>query len=119
MHTTYDPDKRKLLSAVCHGFGFLGLSFISVGVPIAIMVVSDDPVVKENAKESISFHLNLWVLGGVIGFLYFILIGWLLSPILIPIGLMYNFLLPAFAVYRSLVLPDEVFKYPFIFRLPL
>lgn len=119
MHTTYDPDKRKLLSAICHGFGFLGLSLISIGVPIAIMLVSDDPVVKDSAKESISFHINLWVLGGVLGFLYFILIGWLLSPILIPIGLFYNFALPAFAVYRSLTAPNETFKYPFIFRLPL
>lgn len=119
MQATYDPDKRKLLSAVCHGFGFLGLSVVSIGVPIAIMLVSDDPVVKENAKESINFHLNLWVWGGVTGFLYFILIGWLLSPILIPIGLLYSVLLPAFAVYRSLTQPDEAFKYPFIFRLPL
>ncbi len=119
MHTTYDSDKRKLLSAICHGCGFFGLSFISIGIPIAIMLVSDDPVVKDSAKESISFHINLWVLGGVLGFLYFILIGWLLSPILIPVGLFYNFALPAFAVYRSLTAPDEVFKYPFIFRLPL
>ncbi|NJN31875.1 MAG: DUF4870 domain-containing protein [Synechococcales cyanobacterium RM1_1_8] len=119
MQTTYDPDKRKLLSAVCHGFGFFGLSFVSIGVPIAILLVSDDPIVKESAKESISFHLNLWVLGGVLGFLYFILIGWLLSPILVPIGLLYNFVLPAMAVYRSLTNADEVFRYPFIFRLPL
>ncbi len=119
MQATYDPDKRKLLSALCHGLNFLGLSMVTIGVPIAVLLVSDDPVVKENAKESINFHLNLWVVGGVIAFLYFILIGWLLSPILIPIGLLYNLIFPGWAVFKCLTNPEVAHRYPFIFRLPL
>jgi len=49
----YDSDKRKLLSALCHGAIFFSTTIVSVGLPIAILFVSDDPVVKENAKESI------------------------------------------------------------------
>jgi uncharacterized protein len=119
MNSSYDSDKRKLLSAVCHGFCFFGFSVLSIGVPIAIMLVSDDPVVKENAKESINFHLNLWLMGILFGTLYFLLIGFLLSPILVPVALLYNFVFPAWAVYKSLVEPDVAHRYPFIIRLPL
>ncbi len=54
----YDTDKRKLLSALCHGAIFFSTAFVSVGVPITMLFVSDDPVVRENAKEAINFHFN-------------------------------------------------------------
>ncbi|NEP26724.1 MAG: DUF4870 domain-containing protein, partial [Moorea sp. SIO3I6] len=41
----YDPDKRKLLSALCHGAIFISVSFISVLIPLAILLISDDQVV--------------------------------------------------------------------------
>ncbi|NJR69627.1 MAG: DUF4870 domain-containing protein [Synechococcales cyanobacterium CRU_2_2] len=119
MEGVYDPDKRKLLSAVCHGLLFFNVSLISIGVPIGLLLISDDPVVKENAKESVNMHLNLWVLSGVLAFLYFILIGFLLVPVLVPLFIVANFVLPAWAVYKSLTEPNEVHRYPFIFRLPL
>jgi len=40
----YDSDKRKLLSALCHGSIFFSTTIVSVGLPIAILFVSDDPV---------------------------------------------------------------------------
>lgn len=119
MQTTYDSDKRKLLSAVCHAMSFFGFSMVSIGVPVAIMLVSDDPVVKENAKESINFHINLWFWGGVTAVLYFLIIGWLLSPIIWPLGLVYSLILPGWAAFKCLTNPDEAHRYPFIFRLPL
>jgi uncharacterized protein len=118
MDSSYDSDKRKLLSVVCHGFCFAGVSILSIGVPIAIMLVSDDPVVKENAKESINLHLNIWVIGGIL--LFFLglpLFGLLLWPIFAPILFVYTVLFPAWAVFKSLTEPDVAHRYSFIFRL--
>ena len=78
----YDSDKRKLLSALCHGAIFFSTTIVSVGLPIAILFVSDDPVVKENAKESINFHFNVWFYGAILAALSF-LTGWLVLPLII------------------------------------
>jgi hypothetical protein len=59
--TTFDRDKRKLLSAVSHGSIFLSQLLLSAGIPLALWVISDDPVVKDNAREVLNFHLNVWV----------------------------------------------------------
>ncbi|MBD0302322.1 MAG: DUF4870 domain-containing protein, partial [Tolypothrix sp. T3-bin4] len=74
----YDTDKRKLLSALCHGAIFFSTAFVSVGVPIAMLFVSDDPVVKENAKEAINFHFNVWLYGAIITVLIVVTFGLLL-----------------------------------------
>ncbi len=78
----YDPDKRKLLSVLSHGAIFFSTTVISVGLPIAILFVSDDPIVKDNAKESINFHFNVWLYGGILGGITF-LIGWLIIPLIL------------------------------------
>lgn len=125
MQTTYDNDKRKFLSTLCHGFTLIGISFVSILAPIAILFVTDDPVVKANAKESINFHLNIWfwaaVLGGIYGFLSFItfgLLGLILWP-LVAIGFLWHFVWSVVAVFHSLTNTQEPFRYPFIVRLPL
>jgi hypothetical protein len=50
------------------------------------LLVSDDPVVKENATEAINFHLNVWFYSIVIGVLTVITLG-LAGFILVPIRL--------------------------------
>jgi uncharacterized Tic20 family protein len=118
----YDTDKRKLLSALCHGAIFFSTSFVSVGLPIAILVVSDDPVVKDNAKESINFHFNVWlyalILGAVFGTLAFITLGLLLPLLWLVFGLGYllHWGLTITAIIQVLNNPDQSFRYPFIFR---
>ena len=76
---TYNSDKRKLLSSLCHGSIFFSTTFLSIGVPIIVNIISDDPVVKSNAKESINFHLNVWfwatVIGVPVGILSFLTFG--------------------------------------------
>lgn len=111
----YDMDKRKLLSALCHGAIFFSTTLVSIGIPIFILFVSNDLVVKENAKESINFHLNVWVYGFIIGILTTITFG-LLLPLA---GLFYllHWGLTIWALFH--VLADNVttaFRYPFIFR---
>lgn len=117
----YDIDKRKLLSALCHGAIFFSTTVVSVGLPVAILFVSDDPVVKENAKESINFHFNVWFYGAILGGLLF-LTGWLILPlvVLLPIlglGYLLHWGLTILALIGVFSDSSEPWRYPFIFRL--
>lgn len=112
----YDTDKRKLLSALCHGAIFFSTTLASIGIPIFILFISNDTVVRENAKESINFHLNVWFYGFILGILLWISFG-LLFPLA---GLFYllHWGLTIWALFH--VLGDDVtkaFRYPFIFRI--
>jgi uncharacterized Tic20 family protein len=86
-------------------------------------LISDDPVVKTNAKESMNFHLNVWFWGAVIGipiailsFLTFGLGGILFFPV-IGLGFIIHWGLTIVALIHCFTKPDEPFRYPFIFRL--
>lgn len=116
MQAGSDTDKRKLLSAGSHASIFISALIASIGIPIAILFVSEDPVVKANAKEAINFHINVWIYGGIIAALSFITFG-LLGFILGPIWLLYHWGLSIWAVFHCLNNPDQAFRYPFIFRL--
>jgi uncharacterized Tic20 family protein len=102
----FDPDKRKLLSALCHGSIFFSSVVVSVAVPIAVLFVSEDPVVKDNAKEAINFHLNVWVYEAIIGVLAFLTLG-LLGFILGPIFFLFHWVPPIFAIIQALGNPDS------------
>lgn len=108
-----DFEKRKLLSALCHGAVFLSSSVISVGIPILILFLVDDPVVKGNARESLNFHINLYIYAFVFVLLMFVLIG---IPLLIILGLL-SFIMPIIAIVKVLSEPNQVYVYPYIFRL--
>ena len=109
----YDADKRKLLSALCHGSIFFSLLGVSIGIPIAVLFVSDDPIVKENAKEALIFHFNVWLYGIIFGVLTIVLIGFFLLAILQVV----NVVIPILAILQCLSNPDQPYRYPFIFRL--
>ncbi|GAB4461558.1 MAG: DUF4870 domain-containing protein [Elainellaceae cyanobacterium] len=113
MQSSDNSDKRRILSALCHGSIFINALVVSIGIPIAILLVSDDPVVKENAKEAINFHINMWLWWLVVGVLSIILVGFLLFPIL---GLV-NLILPILAILACLSNPATRYRYPFILRL--
>ncbi|PSB30768.1 DUF4870 domain-containing protein [Stenomitos frigidus] len=108
-----DFSQRKLLSAACHGAIFFSSTIVSIGIPIAILLVSDDPVVKENAKESINFHINLFLYAIVFIILIFVAIG---IPLLILLGIA-SLLLPIIAIVRVATEPQTPYRYPFILRL--
>lgn len=108
-----DFSQRKLLSAACHGAIFFSSTVISIGIPIAILLVSDDLVVKENAKESINFHINLFLYAIVFIILSFVAIG---IPLLILLGIA-SILLPIIAIVRVATDPQTPYRYPFILRL--
>jgi uncharacterized protein len=118
-----DTGKRKLLSILSHGSIFISTLLIGIGIPIAISVLSEDAIVKANAKEAINFHLNVWfwgaILGGLYGVLSFIsfgLLGLVLWPVLV-LGFLLHWGLSIWAIAHCLGDPDQPFRYPFIFRL--
>lgn len=118
-----DTGKRKLLSILSHGSIFISLSLVGIAIPVAISVLSEDLVVKANAKEAINFHLNVWfwgaILGGVYGVLSFIsfgLLGLVLWPLLV-LGFLLHWGLSTWAIVHCLAEPNQPFRYPFIFRL--
>ena len=104
--------KRKLLSALCHGSIFFSALVIAVGIPIAILFVSDDSVVKANAKEALNFHFNIWIFGIIAGLLTLILIGYLLLGILA----LATVIMPIIAMVQVLSQPNSPYRYPFIFH---
>jgi uncharacterized protein len=110
----YDPDKRKIFSALSHGAIFFSATLLSVGLPIAILFVSEDPVVRENAKESINFHFNVWVYGAIVTGLTWISFGVLLP--LAGLWFLIHWALTIWAVFHVLTDPDKPFRYPFIIR---
>lgn len=108
-----DLDQRKLLSALCHGAIFFSSTIVSIGIPIAILLTTNDFVVKENAKESLNFHINLYVYALIFALLIFVIIG---IPLLIVLGIV-SFVMPIFAIIQVLNEPSQPYRYPFIFRL--
>lgn len=108
-----DIDKRKLLSALAHGSIFFSALIVSVGVPIAILFITDDEQTKENAREALNFQFNLFLYGIIFGILTIILIGYVLLGLL---GLI-NIIMPIIGILQVLTNPYKTFRYPFIFRL--
>jgi uncharacterized protein len=112
METTFDSDKRKILSVAAHASIFLSQLVLSAGVPLAILLLSEDPVTKENAKEALNFHFNMWLYSVLLIIPAWLIIG---LPLVALLGLV-QVILPIFAILSSVTAPDTAFKYPFIFR---
>lgn len=106
-------NQRKLLSVVCHGAIFFSSMVIAIAIPIVILFTTTDSVVKANAKESLNFHINLYIYGLIAAMLTIVLIG---IPLLMVLGLI-SFIMPIIAIIQILSSPDEPYRYPFIFRL--
>ncbi len=119
MQTIYDMDKRKLLSSVCHASIFFNPLVLTIGIPIAILWTSDDPVVKDNAREAINFHFNVWILGAILAFVSFFWWTLIALPLIWALGGLFfivSWIEPIFAIFKCLTNPEQAFRYPFIFR---
>ncbi|MEO0456748.1 MAG: DUF4870 domain-containing protein [Cyanobacteria bacterium P01_A01_bin.114] len=109
---TFDRDKRKIFSAVSHGSIFLSQLIFSAGIPFVFWLISEDPIVKDNAKEALNFHLNIWAYSIVFGLLTWVLIGF---PLLLILGII-QLVMPILAILAAFRDPDGVYRYPFILR---
>ena len=94
---TQDLDKRKILSALVHGSIFLNSLVVAIGIPIVVLIIANDSIVLDNAKEALNFHLNMWIYWIIVGLLCFVVIGFALLPILIII----NLIMPIIAIVKT------------------
>jgi uncharacterized Tic20 family protein len=106
--------QRKLLSVLCHAAIFFSSLFVSIGIPIAILLINDDPVVKQNARESLNFHINLYLYAIIFGLLVFV--AFIGIPLLVLLGIA-SFVFPIIAIVKVLANPDQPYRYPFLFRI--
>lgn len=112
-----DKDTRKLLSILCHVAIFFSWSIISFGLPIALLFLTEDPVVKANAKESLNFHLNVYIYMAIIAILTALVITIpfaLILGVFVGVGVI---VLPILAIVQVASNPDRPYRYPFIFHL--
>ncbi|MFM6192926.1 MAG: DUF4870 domain-containing protein [Planktothrix sp.] len=108
-----ERDQRLILSVLSHAAIFFSATVVAIGIPIAILFLSQDTVVKANARESLNFHINLYIYGFIFWILTFLLIGF---PLLFILG-MVSFIMPILAIISVVSNPDKPYVYPFIFRL--
>jgi uncharacterized Tic20 family protein len=108
-----NSDTRKILSALCHGASLFSYTVICFGVPIAILLTSEDSIVKKNAKEALNFQINI-IFYGIICFLLSLLIVGI--PLLFILAIL-SFIVPIIAIVKVASKPDKPYYYPFIFRL--
>jgi uncharacterized protein len=113
--------KRRLFSLVCHGSIFLGSLLVTSAIPLVILLLFDDPIIKETAKETLNYHFNIWlytaIVGGLATFFTVLIVtiplAWLLGGLLF----LFTIVPPVFGMLATLSNPNEPYRYPFIWRL--
>ena len=82
---------------LCHGACLFSATVVSVGIPIAILFLTEDAIVKANAREALNFQITIFI-AGIIGFLLmFVLIGFF---VLAMVGL-FSLILPIIAMIKG------------------
>ncbi len=113
--------KRKLFSLLCHGSIFLGSLLFTSVIPLVILLLFDDSVIKETAKETLNYHFNIWLYGAIAaGLISFFTVLFFTIPLNFLIGGalgIFNLVPPIFGILATLNNPDEPYRYPFIWRI--
>ncbi len=113
--------KRKLFSLLCHSSIFLGSLIIPSAIPLAILLLFDDSVIKETARETLNYHFNIWLYFAIsagLGVFFTALI--VTAPLAWIIGtafFLFHWIPPIFGILATLNNPNEPYRYPFIWRL--
>ena len=106
-------DKRKILSVASHLSILFSSSLVSILIPVAIILLSEDEVAIGNAKEALNFCITICILGICFVLLIFFRIGY---PLLILLGIA-SWIMPIIAIFKILKNPDRVYRYPLILHL--
>jgi uncharacterized protein len=113
--------KRKLFSLLCHGSIFLGSLLFTSLIPLAVLLIFDDPVIKATAKETLNYHFNIWLYAAITGALAFFFTALIITiPLAWLIGgvfTLFTLVPPIFGIFATLSNPNEPYRYPFIWRL--
>ena len=113
--------KRKLFSLLCHGLIFLGSLLFTSLIPLAVLLLFDDPIIKATAKETLNYHFNIWLYGaigaGLGAFFTALIITAPLTLLIIGALGLFSVVPPIFGILATLNNPNEPYRYPFIWRL--
>ncbi len=113
--------KRKLFSLLCHGSIFLGSLLVTSAIPLVILLLFDDPVIKTTAKETLNYHFNIWLYGaitvGLGAFFHALIITIPLAWLIGGLFTLFTLVPPIFGILATLNNPNEPYRYPFIWRL--
>ncbi|MBE9014443.1 DUF4870 domain-containing protein, partial [Pseudanabaenaceae cyanobacterium LEGE 13415] len=82
-----------------------------------VLLITDDWVVKDNAREALNFHINLYGYA-LLAMLFFISVIGIPVAFVIGIGLaIFSWVLPIVAIVKVLDSPSQPYRYPFILRI--
>jgi uncharacterized Tic20 family protein len=86
---------------------------------IVILIVSQDTVVKDNAKEALNFYITVFVWAIALAILTVILIriSWVLTLLLWALLAIFSWVMPILAIVQCIQKPDKPVIYPFISHL--
>ncbi len=106
-------------AAAAHLSALLGY-FTGVGFwlgPLVLWLVfqSRSKSVSDHAKEALNFNLSLLIYAFVVGELCFLLVGFLILPIFVPVVIVVQLVLPIIAAIAAK--DGKPYRYPLILRL--
>lgn len=117
---TTGPDlTRPILSVACHGSILFASGLLPILIPIVIWIVSQDTVVKDNAKEALNFLITVfvWAIALAILSVFLIRISFVLILLLGGLLAIFSWVMPILAIVQCVQKPDKPVIYPFISHL--
>ena len=108
--------KRKLLRASCHASALVSWSVVVIGLPIAVLLLTEDQLAKDSAKEALNFQLNMILLTFTGGILWHTFIGIPLAVILFAYVGIVSLVCPLLAIISVCSSPEKAYRYPLTFR---
>ena len=106
-------DRRKTLSILAHASILFSSTVLSVGIPLAIVLLADDDIAIANAKEAFNFCITVYLIAICCVPLIFVLIGF---PLMILLTIA-TIVMPISAMVKIVKNPDRIYRYPLILRL--
>ncbi len=97
---------------------FCTTNIVSIIIPIVIILLTDDSIVKDNAKESLNFHINIYIYAFIFGILIWFGCRFPFSDIpLLVLLVIVTVVMAIIAILNVKSNPNKPYRYPFIFRL--
>jgi uncharacterized Tic20 family protein len=103
----------KTLSVIAHLSALFSSAWISIVVPLVILLVSEDDVVKANARESLNFQISV-ILWSLIGFLLIFAMG--VGFVVLAVVVVASVIMPIIAALRAAGDTSRAYQYPLVFR---
>ncbi|MBX9573498.1 MAG: DUF4870 domain-containing protein [Candidatus Obscuribacterales bacterium] len=107
----------KVLRASCHASALVSWSVVSIGLPIAVLLLNDDPFVKDSAKEAINFQITMIILTAIAGALFVSVLGIPLALLMFAYIGIASLIFPIIAIVSVCADPEKTYRYPLTVRL--